>query len=127
MPGSSEPPRNRVVIPPQPPRPRPTPTKSPKTKSNPKPTPGPRPDLRPKEDPTKEFIRPIRVNPNPKSKVLIWEFVESNSNHAHVDTSWTNSPRKVYDRLRKYLEIHDNLGINVFMSDGNVFLQKVNK
>ena len=70
------------------------------------------------------FIKPFTLSPNPKSRLIIQDFLESKLSEAEVDVSWASSPRLVYDRLHKYLSYNSHLGIQVAIRGEKVVLSK---
>ena len=70
------------------------------------------------------FVKPFTLAPNPRSRTIIHDFLESSLQEAVVDTSWSRNPRRVYEKLHKYLTVNNHLGITVTLSGKNVVLTK---
>lgn len=70
------------------------------------------------------FIKPFTLSPNPRSRTLVQNFIDSNLNEAEVDTTWSVNPRRVYEKLHRYLRINKHLGIMVRFQNGTVILYK---
>jgi hypothetical protein len=75
----------------------------------------------PKEQP---FIKPFSLPRNPKSRLILQDFIDSKLSEAEVDVSWARDARLVYDRLYKYLTYNRHLGIVVTIKGDKVFLSK---
>ena len=73
----------------------------------------------------KTFLKPIHLSPNPRSRTIISNFIDTKANEMEVDTVWTDNPRTVYEKLYKYLSSNRQLGIEVIMRDKRVILRKV--
>lgn len=61
----------------------------------------------------RSFIKPFTLSPNPKSRMIIQDFIDSKLSEAEVDTSWARDPRLVYERLHKYLSYDHNRRFNI--------------
>lgn len=68
------------------------------------------------------FVRPFHLTPNPRSRIIIQDFLDSGLEEAEVDTSWSPNPRRVYEKLHKYLVVNTHLGISVILRDKKVVL-----
>lgn len=72
----------------------------------------------------KSFIKPFTLTPNPRSRTIVQNFIDSGLKNAEVDTTWADNPRRVYEKLHRYLRINSHLGITVRLDDGIVYLTK---
>lgn len=72
----------------------------------------------------KTFIKPFTLAPNPSSRTLIQNFMDSGLTEAEVDTSWSNNPRRVYEKLHRYLRSNKHLGVEVRLQNGIVVFHK---
>ena len=72
----------------------------------------------------RSFIKPFTLPQNPKSRLIIQDFLESKLSEAEVDVSWARDSRLVYDRLYKYLSYNRHLGIQVTIRGEKVILSK---
>lgn len=70
------------------------------------------------------YVRPFNLSPNPRSRTIIQDFLESKLTEAEVDTSWSDNPRRVYEKLHKYLTVNKYLKITVILREGKVVLIK---
>lgn len=74
--------------------------------------------------PKKSLVKPFSLAINPRSRLIIQDFVQSKLPEAIVDTSWSDNPRRVYEKLHKYLTVNSHLGISVILNEGKVILKK---
>lgn len=70
------------------------------------------------------FIKPFTLSPNPKSRTLVQNFISSGLTEAEVDTTWSTNPRRVYEKLHRYLRSNEDLGVMVRFQNGIVILYK---
>lgn len=70
------------------------------------------------------FVKPFHLTPNPRSRIIVQDFIESGLQEAAVDTSWSTNPRRVYEKLHKYLTVNQHLDISVVYRDSVVVLVK---
>lgn len=70
------------------------------------------------------FIKPFTLSPNPRSRTLVQNFITSELREAEVDTTWSQNPRRVYEKLHRYLQVHKHLGVMVRFQNGMVILYK---
>ncbi|TRZ49505.1 MAG: hypothetical protein D4S01_08445 [Dehalococcoidia bacterium] len=75
--------------------------------------------------PKRSTIKPIVLSPNPRSRTIIQDFLDSGLTVAEVDTSWSTHPRRVYEKLHKFLKINGDLGIGVRMETGKILLYQI--
>lgn len=71
-----------------------------------------------------EFVKPFSLMPNPRSKTIIRNFIDSNLREAEVDTSWSKNPRRVYEKLHKYVAANKYLGVSVMLRGEVVVLAR---
>lgn len=73
----------------------------------------------------KPFIKPFTLTPNPSSRTIIQNFIDSGLDEAEVDTSWSKNPRRVYEKLHRYLRLNNHLGVSVRLQNGIVVLYRI--